>query len=195
MAVTRERLAEGISFDQFTAQMTKNKERFEEYYRNVPISAAALDTFKRLPKPLDVLVIAEDWCGDVINNMPTLGKIAKESGKLNLHVFLRDQNLDLMNQYLNQGKFMSIPVFVFFDDEMRELGRFTERPAAVTELNNATRQQILDAHPEFNKPADQLSDDQKARFQQILGEARTKTYPRAQEIVVNELVDAVKGAL
>src|SRR5690242_5309489 len=111
--------------------MTKNKERFEEYYQNVPISAAALDTFKRLPKPLDVLVIAEDWCGDVINNMPTLGKIAKESGKLNLHVFLRDQTLDIMNQYLNQGKFMSIPVFVFFDEEMRELGRFTERPAAV----------------------------------------------------------------
>lgn len=194
MAVTRERLEEGMSFEQFMAQMTKNKERFQEYYENVPISPAALDTFKRLARPLDVLVIAEDWCGDVINNMPTLGKIAKQSGKLNLHVFLRDQNLDIMNQYLNQGKFMSIPVFVFFDEDMREVGRFIERPAAVTELNNASRQRILDEHPELNKPADQLTDEQKTRLQQVLGEARTKNYPRSQEIVVNELVDAIKGA-
>lgn len=195
MAITRERLAEGMSFEQFVAQMTKNKERFEQNYESVKIDPAALDTFRRLPKPIDVLVIAEDWCGDVINNMPTLGKIAKESGKLNLHVFLRDQNLDIMNQYLNQGKFMSIPVFVFFDEQMREVGRFIERPAAVTEMNNATRQKILDEHPEFNKPVDQLTDEQRTRFQQILAEARAKTYPRAQEIVVSELVEAVKGAL
>jgi hypothetical protein len=50
-----------------------------------------------------------------------------------MRVFLRDKNPDLMDQYLNQGMFRSIPVFVFFDETMHELARFIERPPAQTE--------------------------------------------------------------
>ena len=49
-------------------------------------------------------------------------------------MFLRDRNPDLMAQYLNRGVFKSIPVFVFFDAEMKELARFVERPPRITEL-------------------------------------------------------------
>ena len=50
-----------------------------------------------------------------------------------MRVFLRDQNPDLMDQYLNRGIFRSIPVFVFFDDHMTEIARFIERPPKITE--------------------------------------------------------------
>jgi hypothetical protein len=50
-----------------------------------------------------------------------------------MRVFLRDQNPDLMDQYLNRGLYRSIPVFVFFDGDMREVARFIERPPVVTE--------------------------------------------------------------
>jgi hypothetical protein len=38
-----------------------------------------------------------------------------------------------MDQYLNRGIFKSIPVFVFFDEDMKEVARFIERPAKITE--------------------------------------------------------------
>jgi hypothetical protein len=45
-----------------------------------------------------------------------------------MRIFLRDENPELMDRYLNQGIFRSVPVFVFFDEHMNELGRFIERP-------------------------------------------------------------------
>src|SRR5579871_5070485 len=128
MSVTRERLAQGLSYQEYRARMTRNQERFDANERNLVIDPADLAAFTRLPRPLTVLVLAEDWCGDVIDNLPILGRLAAESGKLDLRIFPRDENLDLMDQYLNQGQFRSIPTCVFFDDDLNELGRFVERP-------------------------------------------------------------------
>ncbi|HKD77728.1 MAG TPA: thioredoxin family protein, partial [Ktedonobacterales bacterium] len=106
MAITRERFEQGLTYDEFKAQMTRNQERFAAN-ETPQIDPADLTVFRNLPKSLDVLVLAEDWCGDVIDNLPILGYIARESGKLNLRVFLRDQNLDIMDQFLNKGEFRS----------------------------------------------------------------------------------------
>src|SRR5579883_1270242 len=134
MAVTRERFEQGMTYAAFKEQMTRNRDRFEASEQRFTPSASDVEAFSKLPRPLNVLVLAEDWCGDVIANLPILGRLAEASGKLNLRVFLRDQNLDLIDQYLNQGKYRSIPVFVFFDDNFQEVGRFIERPASVTAL-------------------------------------------------------------
>ncbi len=152
MSITRERFEQGLTYDQYKAQMTRNQERFAANEQQLALDPADLAAFKNLPQPLNVLVIAEDWCGDVINNLPILGRIAAESGKLNLRVFLRDQNTDLIDQYLKEGKFRSIPVFVFFDDQFRELGRFIERPDSVTERNAQRRLEMYARHPEFGSP-------------------------------------------
>jgi len=50
-----------------------------------------------------------------------------------MRIFLRDKNKELMDQYLNQGMYRSIPVFAFFDENMKEVARFIERPPAQTE--------------------------------------------------------------
>jgi len=121
MAVTRERFEQGLSYDAFKAQMTRNQERFAANERRVELASDDLAPFQRLPRPLPVLVLAEDWCGDVIDNLPVLGRLAAASEHLDLLIFLRDQNLDLMDQYLKEGQFRSIPVFVFFDQDFNEL--------------------------------------------------------------------------
>jgi hypothetical protein len=158
MPVTRERFEQGLTYDQYKAQMTRNQERFAANEQQLALNPADLAAFKNLPQPLNVLVIAEDWCGDVINNLPILGRIAAESGKLNLRVFLRDQNTDLIDQYLKDGKFRSIPVFVFFDDQFRELGRFIERPDSVTERSAQRRLEMYARHPEFGSPDASISE-------------------------------------
>ncbi len=194
MAITRERFEQGMTYDEYKAQMTQNQERFATNERNFTLDPADLAAFKALPQTYQVLVLAEDWCGDVINNLPVMGRIAADSGKFNLRIFLRDQNLDIMDQYLNQGQFRSIPVFVFFDDAFNEVGHFIERPASVTARNDAMRREAFAAHPEFGSPdtpITQLPEEVRTKLQQAMAEQRAASKPLDNKDVVQEVLTIV----
>jgi hypothetical protein len=190
MTMTRERFVQGMTYDEFKAGMTRNREQLEANERRVELEPGDLATFRTLPRTLNVLVLVEDWCPDVVDNLPILGRIAQESGTLNLRVFLRDQNLDLMDQYLNRGEFRSIPTFVFFDDQFNEVGRFIERPDTVTERRARRRQEIYAQHPEFGAfgaPIDQLPDEIRAQLSQALAGMRQETKPLDNQEVIEAL--------
>ena len=194
MTLDRARWDKGISYDAYKAAMTRNQERFEQNEARVVLDPATVKVFKALPKHLRVLVLAEDWCGDVIANLPLLGRLAKEVGTLDVRVFYRDQNPDLMERWLNQGKYQSIPVFVFFDESFRELGHWIERPASVTDRRAEERRRIFAAHPEFGSPdapVDQLPEDVRARLQAELQKMRDDTVPFANSEVQRELRELV----
>jgi Thioredoxin len=196
MAVTRERFEQGMTYDQYRAQMTRNQERFDANERQLVLDPADLAAFKNLPRPLNVLVLAEDWCGDVIDNLPILGRLARESGKLNVRLFLRDQNADLMDQFLNRGEFRSIPVFAFFDDQFSEIGRFIERPDSVTERRAQRRTEILAQHPELQAVADvpitQMPEDVRAKYMEITAGIRDELKPVDNRDVVQALRQIVE---
>ncbi|MFN2520522.1 MAG: thioredoxin family protein [Candidatus Limnocylindria bacterium] len=197
MTVTAERFATGMTYDDFKAAMTRNKDRFEENERAVEISAEDRVALARLARPLKVLVLAEDWCGDVIANLPVLGRLAQETGRLDLRVFPRDANPDLMDMYLNQGKYRSIPVFAFFDDDFREIGRFTERPASVTMRRAAQRREIYasdDAFGNPDSPVDQLSPEVREKLTQRLQAGREDLAPFANREVIREILEIVERA-
>jgi len=171
MAITRERFEQGMTIEGYVAQMTQNQTTFAENIAKVAPRPEDVAFFQGLPEPVNTLVITEDWCGDALANLPVLAKVASETGKLNLRVFLRDQNLDLADQYLKEGKYRSVPVFVFFDQQMRELGHFIERPARATaEMAEATAQLVAE-HPEIpdlGGSFDTMSEDsRKLRFQML----------------------------
>ena len=193
--IDRARFSTGLTYDQFKDQMTRNRDRVDANEARVTIDPEDLAAFRGLPRPLHVLALAEDWCGDVIANLPVLGVLAKESGTLDLRVFLRDQNKDLMQRYLNQGKYESIPVVVFFDDTFTELGVFTERPASVTERRTAQRQQIHAEHPEFGAygaPADELPEDLRARLTAEITKRREDDVAWSDREVVRALREIVE---
>jgi thioredoxin family protein len=190
MTIDRARFEKGLTYDDYKAQMTRNRERVDENEARVQLSTEDLAVFRALPRPVKVLVLAEDWCGDVIANLPVLGRLAKDSGTLDVRIFLRDQNDDIMRRYLNKGQFKSIPVFVFFDEEFRELGHWIERPASVTEVRAKRRKEIFAAHPEFGSPdapVDQLPEDARVRLQAALAKMREETMKFANAEVVREL--------
>jgi Thioredoxin len=197
MAVTRERFEQGMSYDAYKAQMTRNQERFAENERLLQLDQNDVAAFAQLPQPLNVLVLAEDWCGDVIDNLPVLGGLAEASGKLNLRVFLRDQNPDLMDQYLNKGEFRSIPVFVFFDNDFNELGHFIERPESVTARRAQQRKELFAKHPEFGSadtPIAQLSEDIRVKVIEASAQFRESTKPDDNRDVVNALREIASRA-
>jgi hypothetical protein len=190
MTIDRARFEQGLTYDDYKAQMTRNRERVDENETRVQLGGKDLAAFRALPRPVKVLVLAEDWCGDVIANLPVLGRLAKDSGKLDVRIFLRDQNDDIMQRYLNKGQFKSIPVFVFFDEDFRELGHWIERPASVTEVRAKRRREIFAAHPEFGSPdapVDQLPEEVRIRLQGELAKMREETTKFANAEVVREL--------
>jgi len=194
VTIDRSRFAQGLTYEAFKEQMTRNRDRFEENERRVAIGPADLAAFRQLPRPVHVVVLAEDWCGDVIANLPVLARLARESGKLDVRVFLRDQNDDIMQAYLNQGQYKSIPVFVFFDGDFREIGHWIERPASVTALRAKRRAEIFRAHPEFgapDAPVDQLPEDVRARLSTELQKVRDETTPFANAEVIREIRELV----
>ena len=194
MTLDRARWDKGITYEAFKAAMTRNQERFAENENRVALDPETIRTFKSLPKPLRVLALAEDWCGDVVANLPILGRLAKDLPTLDVRIFYRDQNLDLMERWLNQGKYQSIPVFVFFDENFRELGHWIERPASVTQRRAQERKKIFDAHPEFGSPdapVDQLPEDVRTRLQAELQKMREGMVSFANAEVQRELRELV----
>jgi hypothetical protein len=175
--------------------MTRNQERFEANERQAAISPDDLAAFQRLPRPLNVLVLAEDFCGDVVANLPILGRLAAESRKLNLKIFLRDQNLDLSDMYLKEGKYRSVPVMVFLDDDLREIGRFIERPDSVTERREQERWAFYATHPELgspDRPLDELPSEQQQQVKAAVQQIRESLRPYANGEVVKALRQIVE---
>lgn len=74
-----------------------------------------------------LLVIAEDWCGDASNTVPVIAKLAEQVPSLELRVIPRDENPDLMDQYLTSGS-RSIPIVIALDEDFQEIGHWGPRP-------------------------------------------------------------------
>jgi len=131
--VTKEQFKQGMTLDQYLAQMGTNKDKFVEFLQSIKITPEDKQALDKYGKKLNVLVITEDWCGDALYNVPVLAKMVEGNPNIDMRIFLRDKNKELMDQYLNQGMYRSIPVFAFFDENMKEVARFIERPPAQTE--------------------------------------------------------------
>lgn len=195
--IDRARFGTGLTYDGYKEQMTRNRDRVDANEARVTIDPDDLKTFESLGGPIHVLALAEDWCGDVIANLPVLGALARATKNLDVRVFLRDQNKDLMQRYLNQGKYESIPVFALFDDAFNELGVFTERPATVTERRAKQREQIHAEHPEFGPhggSADALPEETRAKLTAEITKRREDDVAWANREVIRALLEIAERA-
>ena len=130
--MTPERFAQGMTFAEYLAQMRINKDRFARRLDDTVIGPEDREALRG--RKLRILVITEDWCGDALVGFPGLAKLVEGLPEVEMRVFRRDENPDVMDQYLKRGLYRTIPVFVFFDEQMNELARFMERQDVVTEL-------------------------------------------------------------
>ena len=135
-AIAAQRWAVATSLVDFIATAKKNVEFWRAAER---ISAVGQDLVVRaghLRHRWRLLVIVEDWCGDAVNSVPYLAKLAASVDHLELRVLPRDQNLDLMDRHLTHGK-RSIPLLIALDDRGRERGVWGARPAELQQWYDA----------------------------------------------------------
>jgi thioredoxin family protein len=153
--VTPQRYAAGLSYEEFRKQFPQNPEKFEFNYENTKVSEADAKALKELVAkpngPKKMLVIGVDWCPDVYRGLPVFKRIAEAAG-MELRIVERDQNLDIMNEFLNQGEFQSVPVAIFYTDNMNEIYHFTERPKKANAEMGEMRKIREGKTPEEAKP-------------------------------------------
>ncbi len=155
--VTPERFSQGFSYPDYIAQININKNWFEKLYDSFQVESDDAEFFKEavsLPNgPAKMMVIGEDWCPDVYRGMPVMARIAEAAG-MEMRVFPRDANMDIMNEFLKEGKWASIPAVVFYSASHEYLCHWIERPALAeqemesisaqvkSEMPNASEQEI-----------------------------------------------------
>ena len=127
--VTPERYAQGFdSFDAWMGAIEKNKETFQRHYDEWEPEQTDVDAIKGYVQSNGVkaLVIGEDWCPDVWRGLPVMAKLGELTG-MEVRYFLRDQNKDIMAEFLKDGEFESIPAVVLYDGDHNYLGHWIER--------------------------------------------------------------------
>lgn len=126
MAVTKERFAEGLTLAQYLDQMEMNRDRFVHALEAATVRPEDTRVLERLGQARKLLVITEDWCGTSLAYFPPVARLVADRPDIEMRIFLRDENPDVMDQFLKRGQYRSIPVFAFFDEHMNELARFIE---------------------------------------------------------------------
>jgi hypothetical protein len=92
-------------------------------------------------RPQVWLIVTEGWCGDAAQNVPAIEKIARQSDNIETRYLLRDENLELIDQFLTNGA-RSIPKLIALDAEtLAVLGTWGARPAAAQRLFDTLREQ------------------------------------------------------
>lgn len=149
--ITIERVARGKTFQEYVDSGINNRELFVQNYENMKPTAEQQAAFKAImagPRPpARMVVIGEDWCPDVYRGTGVGARIAEGLG-IEFRFFERDQNKDMIAEYLKNGEFESIPVFIFYDKDHREIGHFIERPALADEQMGEIRAVRGDTTPE-----------------------------------------------
>ena len=173
----------GIPAGEFIESMKVNKEGLQSIYERFTVLEEDREFFRGIQeKGLRAIVITEDWCGDAMLNIPILLNVA-EAAHIETRMILRDQNLELMDQYLTNGTSRSIPIFIFIDEEGKERAVWGPRAPEVQKFVMEQRQDLP------SKDDEGFQEAQKVLFKKI-SEAFLE-----KERLWNEVYESLKATL
>ena len=154
--VTPERYSQGFDYMAYMNEIKVNKGRFEGFYESSILSESDVQALRELASrdngPKKMLVLGEDWCGDVVRGLPVLARICEAAG-LEMRIFPRDSHHDIMNEYLKEGKWMSIPVAVFYTGDHDYICHWIERPEIAEMEMHQIERDIRAENPDIDDQA------------------------------------------
>ncbi|WP_010532303.1 thioredoxin family protein [Lentibacillus jeotgali] len=131
----------GMDPDTYIESMDENKENLLHIYDNFTPPENENFAQKLAKKNLRVIVLTEDWCGDAMLNIPILLHMS-EQADMPVKFLLRDQSLELMDQYLTNGKSRSIPIFLFIDEDGNEVAKWGPRAEKIQQYVDESRKRL-----------------------------------------------------
>ncbi|WAH36075.1 thioredoxin family protein [Alicyclobacillus dauci] len=129
----RHKFGQGLSPQEFVDKMTKNQEQFQSWYNQFSWPDSSLRGFFEGAHTdnLRCTIIAADWCGDVVRNVPAIFRLM-ETANIPTEVLVMEEHLDVMDEFLTMGG-RSIPVVLFVSAQGDVVGRWGPRPQYVQE--------------------------------------------------------------
>jgi len=123
-----------------------NKSRMNRLDKTLKVLENNKQKLLKLTMSYTWLVISEGWCGDAAQILPVLNKLAEVSDNIDLRIVIRDENLELMDQFLTNGN-RAIPILLILDAEMNVVNQWGPRPLTATQmvLDYKTKYGLLDA--------------------------------------------------
>ncbi|MFD0715278.1 thioredoxin family protein [Paenibacillus sp. GCM10027626] len=134
----------GISPQQFIDSLEKNKEAFLDWYNRFEWKEEDKAFFEALNKRSDLhcLILAAEWCGDVVRSVPVIFHVLAATG-IPTEVLIMEEHLETMDQFLTMGG-RSIPIVIFADKAGQVLGQWGPRTQYIQEPMVAFKQANLD---------------------------------------------------
>jgi len=124
-----------------------NLHRSQRIARTYTVPDDLVALLDRLAAPQLWMVLTEPWCGDSAQCLPYIAAVARCNPAVDLRLLPRDDNLDIMDLYLTDGK-RSIPRLIVFDGDGNELAGWGPRPTAAQAVFDQAKAEGL-AKPEL----------------------------------------------
>ncbi|MCA0972827.1 thioredoxin family protein [Halobacillus litoralis] len=117
----------GMTAQEYVDSMNHNQENLIYIYEHFSVPREDYPIFEAIQKrDLRAIILTEDWCGDAMLNIPIYLRFA-EASHIQTHFLLRDENPELMDQYLTNGTARSIPKIIFIAPNGEEIGTWGPR--------------------------------------------------------------------
>ena len=97
-----------------------NDKRMKRLDKKTKLSEYSKENAQKIKKDFTWLVLTESWCGDAAQVLPVLNKFSEVNPKIDLKVVLRDDNEDLMGQFLTNGS-KSIPKLIVIENNTNKV--------------------------------------------------------------------------
>jgi len=148
--ITQEKSTGLVQSDDLLNYSMLNDKRMDRLDKKIVISEETQDSICSLKNNFTFLVIAEGWCGDAAQIMPILNKIAESSSKIELKIVLRDDNPELMDEFLTNGG-KAIPKTIIVDSNNKVINSWGPRPSIATQMVQDYKEQNGGLDAEFKK--------------------------------------------
>lgn len=126
-----------ITYDDYVKELGNYLSLHQMHYKKFASDNDIINQTK-MCQPLKILVLTEAWCADSLALLPIVRRIAEVNGHWELRILYRDDNRELMDQFLTDGV-RAIPVFLFLDEDGKFLFRWGPRPIATKKIFEANR--------------------------------------------------------
>lgn len=110
-----------------------NVQRMKRLDKTLQLLPETMEFLSTLASNTHIVVITEGWCGDTAQFLPLLHKMEMAFPQLQLHLILRDDNPEVMDNYLTNGS-RSIPKLIALDENLNELFTWGPRPAPLQKM-------------------------------------------------------------
>lgn len=127
MTMNAQRYAAALSIEDYVESTRKNTDFWRGVLRTARLSDDMAVRAGALTGTYHLLALSEDWCGDAVNTLPVVARLAEAMPDCELRILGRDANPDLMNAHLTNGT-RSIPVVIAYDGTFEEIGWWGPRP-------------------------------------------------------------------